>query len=181
MLTDEQIRALRDECLEATFIVPRHFCHELCTRVLAAEAALDQAEIVGGLTANGNLWRFWSQKAMDYIAYCNKERDEARAEAKENFQKYVDANEALIEARRELEELDFLRYEGGEESVGREIEKAEAAGYRRGVEDAAKAVKDNQGVYKTKTAEAALEFAWIDVRALLEKVRPSRLGRSRSA
>lgn len=41
------------------------------------------------------------------------------------------------EARRELEELDFLRYEGGEESIGREIEKAEARGYRRGVQDAA--------------------------------------------
>ena len=46
----------------------------------------------------------------------------------------------------------------------RERDDAEAAGYRRGVEDAAKAVKDNQGVYKTKTAEAALEFAWLDVR-----------------
>jgi hypothetical protein len=45
------------------------------------------------------------------------------------------------EARRELEELDFLRYEGGEESIGREIKKAEARGYRRGVEDAATMLK----------------------------------------
>jgi hypothetical protein len=37
------------------------------------------------------------------------------------------------EARRELDELDFLRYE--------EIEKAEARGYQRGVEDAENAVK----------------------------------------
>jgi hypothetical protein len=53
-----------------------------------------------------------------------RERDEARAE--------------LAEAKIELEELDFLRYEGGEESIGREIEKAEARGYERGVKEAAK-------------------------------------------
>jgi hypothetical protein len=39
------------------------------------------------------------------------------------------------EARRELEELDFLRYEGGEQSIGREIEKAEARGFERGVQE----------------------------------------------
>jgi hypothetical protein len=61
-----------------------------------------------------------------------RERDEARAE--------------LAEAKIELEELDFLRYEGGEESIGREIEKAEARGYERGVKEAAKVAR-TKGVH----------------------------------
>jgi hypothetical protein len=54
----------------------------LASRLIDAESALDQAEIAGGLTENGNLWRFWSQKARDYIASCNKERDELSARVK---------------------------------------------------------------------------------------------------
>ena len=98
---------------------------ELCTRVLEAEAALDQAEIVGGLTANGNLWRFWSQKAMDYIAYCNKERDEARARA--------DGLERLVKLYGLLDD-------------GSSIERAEAEGYWRGVEDAFRAANKCAGL-----------------------------------
>lgn len=86
-----------------------------------------------------------SRKALFEVSYVDRllrERDEARA-------KYSD----LLS------------------DTGDHVKEAHAEGYRRGVEDAAKAVKDNQGVYKTKTAEAALEFAWLDVRDLLEKVR----------
>jgi hypothetical protein len=73
-----------------------------------------------------------------------RERDEARAE--------------VAEAKRELEELDFLRYEGGEESIGREIEKAEARGYERGVKEAAEVL-----------AKDGWSFAHGKVLALLEK------------
>jgi hypothetical protein len=65
----------------------------------------------------------------------SSEREEARAELAE-------ATIQLTEARRHLEELDFLRYEGGEESIGREIEKAEARGYERGVREAERVVAD---------------------------------------
>lgn len=45
------------------------------------------------------------------------------------------AIEALV---RENEELDFLKWEGGEESVGREIEKAFQRGREAGIREAAK-------------------------------------------
>lgn len=43
------------------------------------EAALDAKEIASGLTSDGNLWRFWSQKAKDVVAKLS----EAEARVKE--------------------------------------------------------------------------------------------------
>ena len=40
----------------------------LTARVAELEAALDSAEIAGGLTNDGNLWRFWSAKANTFAA-----------------------------------------------------------------------------------------------------------------
>jgi hypothetical protein len=76
------------------------------------------------------------------------------------------------EARRELEELDFLRYEGGEESIGREIEKAEARGYRRGVEDAAAMLKGRaQEISDNGLSVSAVNElrGWVDVILHLRK------------
>jgi hypothetical protein len=85
-------------------------------------------------------------EAVKTIKRLIKERDEARAK--------------LTEARRELEELDFLRYEGGEESIGREIEKTEQRGYGRGIQDAAKVAEQYLG------PDSYCELA---IRALLDK------------
>jgi hypothetical protein len=46
-----------------------------------AQSCLDQAEIAGGFTENGNLWRFWSNKAREYIAKSDEGRRKAVAEA----------------------------------------------------------------------------------------------------
>lgn len=84
------------------------------------------------------------EKRQDELAHAIRERDE-------NFQKYVDANEALLEARAEtkrlrkrLGELDaeddagdwLYKYEA--EAMAAE---AEQRGYRKGVEDALKVMK----------------------------------------
>jgi hypothetical protein len=46
-----------------------------------AQSALDQAEIAGGFTENGNLWRFWSNKAREYIAKSDEVSRKATAQA----------------------------------------------------------------------------------------------------
>lgn len=46
-----------------------------------AEAALDEREIASGLTSNGNLWRFWAEKAKD-MATKLSEAEKREAEAK---------------------------------------------------------------------------------------------------
>jgi hypothetical protein len=71
------------------------------------------------------------------------------------------------EQQRELEELDFLRYEGGEESIGREIERAEARGYRRGVEDAAKHL-EAEADFEVAEASAMLIWAAAKLRKLAD-------------
>jgi hypothetical protein len=65
------------------------------------------------------------------------------------------------ELQLQLEELDFLRYEGGEESIGREIEKAESRGYRRGVEDAIAAADREAANAMAEQDSAGLEVTGI--------------------
>lgn len=60
-----------------------------------AEAALDEREIASGLTSNGNLWRFWAEKAKDMAVKLlsdaeNRER-EARVKALEEAAKVAEA------------------------------------------------------------------------------------------
>lgn len=55
------------------------------------KAALDAREIESGLTRDGNLWRFWSQKAKDVAS--KLAAAEARAQAAE--QKLADAERAI--------------------------------------------------------------------------------------
>lgn len=49
-------------------LYPASAIHRLQERVDELEAALDQREVESGLTSDGNLWRFWSQKAKDVAA-----------------------------------------------------------------------------------------------------------------
>lgn len=64
-------------------------------RIAELEAAIDSAEIVGGLTENGNLWRFWSQRAQETAG-----KAEARISSLEEENKRMrEANEALMRER----------------------------------------------------------------------------------
>jgi hypothetical protein len=54
------------------------------------------------------------------------------------------------------------------EQLTKERDEAETRGFERGVRKAAKAVEKTHGLYSTKTAEAALNFALLDILALLE-------------
>lgn len=52
-------------------------------RIAELEAALDEKEIASGLTSDGNLWRYWAEKAKDLALKntgLNRELAEARRE-----------------------------------------------------------------------------------------------------
>lgn len=62
----------------------------LRTALSEAEAALDEREIASGLTSDGNLWRFWADKAKGLAVKLSEAQQRARREALEEAAKTIE-------------------------------------------------------------------------------------------